>query len=150
MSDITTAWDVANGRGDWVLIGAMLETGDDLQTSVIISLFTDRVAAPDDVIPDGSTNPRGWWGDMAGDPRYPIGSRLWLLDRSPQTQDVLNRCNDYCAEALQWLIDDGVAASVDIDAYFPASQMLGVVIGINKQDGTTVPMKFQWAWSQLN
>ena len=134
-----------NGRGDWVLIGAMLQTGDDLQTAVIISLFTDRVANPDDVIPDGSTDPRGWWGDT--DPQHPIGSRLWLLDRSVQTQDVLNKTNEYTTEALQWLIDDGVAASVDVSAYFPAREMLGVIVNINRTDGTTVPMNFQWAWA---
>jgi len=148
MSDTATIWDVQNGRGDWVLVGQKLQDGNDLETAVIISLFTDRIAAPDDVIPDGSTNPRGWWGDT--DPRYPIGSRLWLLDRSTQTQAVLNRCQDYCAEALQWLIDDGVAASVDVNAFFPAREMLGVEITINRTDGTTVPLKFQWSWKQLS
>ncbi|HZR34767.1 MAG TPA: phage GP46 family protein [Nevskia sp.] len=148
MTDTATIWDVQNGRGDWVLVGRKLQDGNDLDTAVIISLFTDRTAAPDDVIPDGSSNPRGWWGDT--DPQHPIGSRLWLLDRSVQTQEVLARANDCCAEALQWLIDDGVAASIDVNAFFPAREMLGVEITINRTDGTVVPMKFQWSWKQLN
>lgn len=43
------------GNGDLV-------NGDDLQTAMIISLFTDRVARDDDDI-DGEDR-RGWWGDM--------------------------------------------------------------------------------------
>src|SRR5579875_2938906 len=84
--DITTFWDPQSGRGDWALAGAQLARGDDLITSVAISLFTDRIANADDPIPDGSTDPRGWWGDL--DETYPIGSRLWLLDRSKATPDV--------------------------------------------------------------
>lgn len=148
MSDITTIWDVANGRGDWHLAGAELQSGNDLQTAVLISLFTDRVASPDDTIPDGSGDPRGWWGDT--DPQRPIGSRLWLLDRSVQTAAVLSDANDYANEALRWLIDDGVATSVTVNAYFPKREMMGVEIQINRRDGSTVAMNFQWAWKQLN
>ncbi|WP_235210433.1 phage GP46 family protein [Caballeronia sordidicola] len=37
------------------------------------SLFTDRQARADDVIPDGSDDPRGWWRDT--DPLHPIPMR---------------------------------------------------------------------------
>ncbi|MFP4904903.1 phage GP46 family protein, partial [Paraburkholderia sp. BR14261] len=66
MSDITTVWNVARMHGDWVLQGPSLQSGEDLQTSVLISLFTDRLALPSDETPDG--NRRGWWAD---DPKYP-------------------------------------------------------------------------------
>ncbi len=103
MSDTTTLWDVANARGDWSMSGALLTSGHDLQTAVLISLFTDRIAEPDDVIPDGSNDPRGWWGDEFSTVK--IGSRLWLLTRAKQTQATLQRAYDYILQALQWMID---------------------------------------------
>jgi phage gp46-like protein len=79
---------------------------------MLMSLFTDRQARDDDVIPDGPNDPRGWWGDT--NPLHPIDSRLWLLDRSKQTQEVLARAHDYIVEALQWMLDDGVLAFFDM------------------------------------
>ena len=62
MSDTSTIWRDFT-RGDWVMNGAQLQSGGDLTTAVLISLFTDRQARSDDVIPDGTTDQRGWWAD---------------------------------------------------------------------------------------
>lgn len=58
MSDIATTWDASRLTGDWVLAGGDLVAGDDLETSVILSLFTDRLATPDDPLPDPSDGDR--------------------------------------------------------------------------------------------
>ncbi|MDE9430177.1 phage GP46 family protein [Xenorhabdus bovienii] len=63
MSDITSWWDVTNIHADWIVGCGDLVTGDDLQTAIIISLFTDRQARSDDDF-DG-VDRRGWWGDNA-------------------------------------------------------------------------------------
>lgn len=147
MTDIATAWDIANNRGDWSLAGSQLQSGNDLQTAVLISLFTDRVAKPDDVIPDGSSDPRGWWGDGA-DAQYPIGSRLWLISRAKQTPEVLGLARDIITEALQWLLDDGVAARVDVAAEFTRPGMLGIGVQIYKQDGSREALNFSYVWNQ--
>lgn len=146
--DITTTWNVAGGYGDWTLQGTQLQGGSDLQTAVLISLFSDRTAEISDVIPDGTTDPRGWVGDL--DAEYPIGSRLWLLDRSKQTQAVLNAASDYCNEALQWLIDDGIAGEIDVSTQWVRASFLGITIVIHKNDGTTVdPMNFAYVWNGI-
>jgi phage gp46-like protein len=145
MSDILTNWDVANLRGDWVLSGADLQTDRGLQTSVLISLFTDRRALPDDVIPDGSGDPRGWWGD---DPEHPIGSRLWLLSRAKQTNETLLRAKDYMIEALQWLVDDGAVAKFDIAAQWVAPSVLGGFVTAYRQDGQSVAVNFNYSWNK--
>ncbi|WP_157218665.1 phage GP46 family protein [Flavisphingomonas formosensis] len=135
MPDIATIWDPDSGTGDWVLsvpqlnllvdengnsvvddsaapiwtdieaytAGTGLLAGNDLVTAVLISLFTDATADTEDTIPDGTTDPRGWW---AGD----IGSKFWLRTRSKQTPTVLALVKSDFANALQWLLDDGVAA----------------------------------------
>ncbi|MBB5414114.1 phage GP46 family protein [Paraburkholderia atlantica] len=148
MSDTQTIWDSANSRGDWKMAGPVLATGDDLQTAILISLFTDRMAEPDDVIPDGSGDPRGWWGD-AGE-SVPIGSRLWLLSRAKQTQETLQKAYDYIVEALQWLIDDGVVAKFDVRVEWTRASMLGAQVVAYKQDGSTSATAYTWAWQGIN
>lgn len=143
-TDIQIFWDAANNRGDWATLGPVLVTGNDLETAILVSLFTDRMAAPDDVIPDGSGDPRGWWGD---DPESPIGSRLWLLRRAKQTTETLQRAYDYIAEALQWLIDDGVVAKFDITVEWTRTSFLGAKVVAYQKDGTKVSLAYSWAWN---
>ena len=144
MSDISTIWQ--STKGDWLLSGSSLASGNDLVSAIIISLFTDRVAETDDVIPDGSGNPRGWWAD---DPLAPIGSRLWLLERAKRTQETLQRAKDYTTEALQWLINDGVVATFGILVEWQAQHTLGVQVIAYQTNGDTTPMNFAWAWPPL-
>lgn len=150
MSDTSTVWNAQQGYGDWALVGAQLQAGQDLITAILISVFTDRVAAADDSIIDGSNDPRGWWGDT--DQTYPIGSRMWLLKRAKQTQETAQRARDYLAEALQWLIDDGVVGSFDITTQWINAQpgTLGAWIVAYQPDGTKVSQAFSWTWNGIN
>lgn len=148
MSDTSSVWVPALGRGDWVLLGSTLQTGNDLQTAMLISLFTDRIANEDDVIPDGSGDPRGWWGD-AGE-EYPIGSRLWLLGRAKHTDATAALARDYINEALAWFIADGVVVRFDIDVQWMASNQLGAAVTAYKQDGSTVAVNFASVWTGIN
>lgn len=146
MSDTSITWNIPLGRGDWVLLGGQMRTGDDLATAMLISLFTDRVAAQDDVIPDGTSNPRGWWAD---DPGNPVGSRLWLLSRAKQTTATLALALSYIGEALQWLIDDGVVAKFDITVEWTRDSALGAHVVAYKNDGTTMSTNFQSVWKGI-
>ncbi len=84
---------------------------DSLTRAVIISLFSWRRAdSADDVDTDQSK--QGWWGDSYSADK--IGSKLWLLLRQKITDEVIARAQDYSKEALQWLIDDGLATSVNV------------------------------------
>ena len=154
MSDITTVWDTANSRGDWVIVpvspgapGGVLLSGSDLETAYLISIFSDRQAQPGDVIPDNTGDPRGWIGD-AGQP-YPIGSRLWLLERAKQTPQTLNRAKTYVTEAVQWLLDDKVVARHVITVQWVKAGMLGIWIQAYRPDGTKYPA-FAWVWQGVN
>jgi phage gp46-like protein len=145
MSDITTLWNVT--RGDWAQAGLALASGNDLATAILISLFTDRQVSEDETIPDGTKDPRGWWGD---DGQYLIGSRLWLLERAKRTQDTLTLAQSYIEEALQWLIDDGVVGSFDIFCEWTQQHMLGARITAIRPDGASQVLNFSWAWNGLN
>lgn len=148
MSDTTTVWDVRRSRGSWVLDGAALRTGSDLATGIVLSAFTDRVANPEDIIPDGTGDPRGWWGDQGQ--AVPIGSRLWLLERAKQNDDTLRRAYDYLTECLQWMLDDGVVAKFDILVEWTRTSMLGAQVVAYRKDGTNETTAFTWAWNGIS
>jgi phage gp46-like protein len=128
--------------------GGQLANGNDLQTAILISLFTDREASPDDVIPDGTNDRRGWIGDEGEE--YKIGSRIWLLSRAKQTTETLNRAFDYIAEGLQWLLDDDVVAKFDITVEWTRAGMLGSKVVAYQKDGSTMALNFSWVWKGLN
>ena len=102
-------------RFDWAIKDQDLAGDDGLETAIILSLFTDRRALEDDPLPDGSDDRRGWWADAYVGQDH-IGSRLWLLEREKDTREVVNRARDYAEEALQWLVEDGIALGIEVMA----------------------------------
>ena len=86
-----------------------------LATAVIVALGTDRLAAPDDILPDPDCTDRaGWWGDMDAEELFngwPIGTRLWLLKRAkivgPEDPEgaTVARVEQYISEAIQPFVD---------------------------------------------
>ena len=149
MGDIALKWD---GTGaDLVLEDGDLVIEHGLQTSVIASLFSDRRARADDQLPDGSTDRRGWWADpWAEVPGDQLGSRLWLLGREKELAEPMRRARDYAKEALAWLIEDGIAASVDVQPSVPRRGVLGLAVAINRRDGTRESFQFEILWEALN
>lgn len=136
---------------DWLLAPPQLDTDDGLQTALLLSLFSDRRAEPDDELPDNSGNRRGWFGDsyaaVAGD-RF--GSRLWLLYREKQRPVVLQRARDYAREALRWLVEDGIARSVEVDAEFPRQGVLAIAVSVFRPAGDARRFRFESFWSDSN
>jgi phage gp46-like protein len=150
LPDVQTVWDPFGLAGDWLFAPPDLVTGRDLETAAIISLFTDRLANPDDPLPDPKdSDRRGWWADWQAD--YPIGSRLWLISREKQTEDVRQRVEEYCREALQWMLDDDVADTVDVTASWTgqAPGRLEVSVTVTRARAVLLERHFSWAWSQL-
>ncbi len=149
MSDIQTVFIDFTLGADYATDSLGLLVDDGLQTAVILSLFTDRRANPDDILPSSPNDLRGWWADdypvVPGDM---IGSRRWLLSREKQLQRVLNRVKEYDQEALQWLVDDGVASAVSVDAVIVRPGVLGEYISIFPP-ATNSPQqfKFESLWS---
>ncbi len=126
-----------------------LATDAGMRTAVIISLFTDRIAeAVDDV--DANANRRGWWADILSDVQGDkIGSRLWLLGRSKQTKDTLLRAKEYAQEALQWLLDDGVASRLQIETEWVERSTLGIRVQIYKAAGEPFDQVFEYSLEAL-
>lgn len=170
--DLQLVFDGTRLVGDLSLQGPTLSLDAGLKTAVIVSLFTDRRAAIDDTLPsepspiasDPRADRRGWWGDffqpsvlaelqaslgLGQVPSDRIGSRLWLLAREKQLPSVVQRAHDYAAEALQWLLDEKIAQSVEILAEISAPGVLGLLITITRPRGGQETHRFDIAWSQL-
>ncbi len=155
MTDIRLHWhNRYGGYADIALLGSgQLDTSEDLATAVLASLFTDRLAAVSDKLPPYDDNRRGWWGDTDLQIDHPgdlHGSRLWLLERHTSDNTLPLTARGYILESLQWLIHDGVAASVDARCFFlnGDQRKLGAVITITRQNapGNPVSLEFDWAW----
>lgn len=148
MSDIKSVFLSFEQGVDVVKDSLGLVEDDGLETSVIISLFTDRRANDDDVIPDGSNDRRGWWADEFNDVKNDkIGSRLWLLSREKQLTSVLVRAKQYAEESLKWLVDDGVAETVTVATSIPRSGILGLEVDIRRPQHPITRYRFDTFWS---
>lgn len=137
--DIALFYQAEPLRIDAALEGGLLFTDESLRTAVFISLFTDKLAGPDDELPATEDWRRGWWGDclatVSGDR---IGSHLWLLFRCKQTEETRRRGEEYTRAALAWMVEDGVARGVDVEAAWlePVTGVLCIAIAIHKPDGS--------------
>lgn len=113
MGDIALAWQF--GAADAFVRGGDLATDEGLRTAVLLSLFTDRRAEPDDPLPGEDGDLRGYWADeFAASRGDRHGSRLWLLERSKRTGDVIPQAEQFAREALAWMLDDKVTGRIDV------------------------------------
>lgn len=145
--DIKLIWNDEYKEGDIQFTDGDLVREEGLETAVLLSLFLDRRAREDDKI-DDPLDPRGWWADQLEDDDQ-IGSRLWLLERASTTSNNIKLAGEYIKEALQWMIDDGVAKKIEVVTERIGSiqrPILAFQIKIHKVDGTDETFKYSAPW----
>lgn len=150
LADLALTWDVDSSTADLSMIDDDLASDEGIRTAVILSIFVDRRASNDDVPPSGDdTDRRGWWGDefadVAGDR---IGSRLWLLDRSSRTSEVVRLAELYVREALAWMIEDRVASSVDVQIETTVDRLL-ISVTLSRPSRDPIALRFARAWDEI-
>ncbi|MGX9966062.1 phage GP46 family protein [Roseomonas sp. F4] len=138
---------------DWSVLGGDLATEAGLRSAVIVSLFTDRTAAADDVLPDGTDDRRGWWGDLPieGQAEDPIGSRLWLLAREKASEATRQQAEASAEEALAWMVTSQAAAAVEASASYDGDRgdQLRLVVTIRRQtEQSPADPRFEFLWSR--
>jgi phage gp46-like protein len=119
-----------------------------IETAVLISLFTNRRAEDEDVIPDNSADKYGYWGDaVAEQAEDSLGSKLWLLSRHKNTSDVLPLVEEYAKESLEWMIEDGVADKVEVLAQKYSMDTVIMNIEINRPgEADSIFYKYYFNW----
>lgn len=148
MADLALSFDAGANAADLCIANGDLVLDDGLASLVLASLLTDARADPRDVEP-GETDLRGWWGDALQD--RPWGGLLWLLNRAKATAEVMRLARDYCAAALDWMIEDGIAASIDVTAERIDGVGDGATLALNVQitrpNGERVNLLYDRLWS---
>jgi phage gp46-like protein len=151
MTDIKIRWDEVLEAGDFLFSDNDLEADSGISTAVYMSIFTDQRAATDDPVPnqsEGYFNRRGWWGDVVNleTGRDQVGSKLWLLDRSKNTDDVLVSAEQYVRDALEWMIEDEIATDITV-AVQEYSEDKGAIltfqVSIEREQGETLYYSFE-------
>ena len=66
-----------------------------------------------------------------------------MLDRSKQIDSVLRDEEAYAIEALQWMVEDNVATSIEATAEWEDSTTLLLTVLINLTTGGTYELKIQ-------
>jgi phage gp46-like protein len=144
--DIALEFHPATLTADMTLAGGDLATDEGVVTAVLVSLFSDARAEPGDAIPDGTSDPRGYWADNADPPMGGVagrrlGSKLWLLSRAKQTDETLALAKGYAEAALQWMVDDGVATEVTVATWYPQTGWMGFIVALRLASGQIVNLK---------
>lgn len=132
MADLGVIWK--NGFADLAIIDGDLHGGSELETNILVSLFTD--GRSQDVT---KVDKRGHWSDIAN-------SRLWELFREPATIPNLQRAITYFKQSLQWFIDKGIAQSINVDGLI--FNRNGYYIELEFIRGTN--KKYDYLWNSLN
>ncbi len=150
LADLALTWSNATGDADLSLIDLDLASDRGLMTAMVLSLFTDRRAETDDVPPSGDARDRrGWWADqfavVQGDK---FGSRLWLLDRSKRINETVLRADEYVREALAWMLEDRVVASIDVEIETTSNGLL-FAVGLQRPGRDPVTYRFAHTWDHL-
>ena len=119
---------------------------DELTRAVIISLFSWARARDDDSV-EGSRR-FGFWGDTYAEAGQETGSRLWLMSREKILADTVEKCRKYAKSALEWMIDDGVADSVDVQAERNGVDRIDMSITISRKNDD-LRLYFSNVWEML-
>lgn len=149
MSDIALEYNQAIKEYDISILNGDLKQSDDLESAVIVSLFTWRRASADEV-PENA--PRyGWFGDKIDpDSTDSTGSKLYLLKREKITEQSMMRAKEYIEQALAWMITDNVASEISATVSRNEKDISWVdaVVVITRGDSART-MKFNDLWSFL-
>jgi len=132
-----------------------LEDGDlkieeGLETSVIISIFSDQRVTEEE-LPPGLLNRRGWWGDLfpetEGDQ---IGSKVWVLNRSVNSLDTVANLETLARESLAWMLEDGVASAIEVEASIDENNPSQTNLAVQITRPTGESDRFGVIWDELN
>jgi len=145
--DVALVFGTAEREFDLVLAGGDLETDEGLNTAISISLFTDGRASRDERLPTENSDRRGWWGDtfapVEGDE---IGSLLWLLQRQKLTVQLQARVEREVERALEWLVEDGIAAGIEVTSEILKPDRLHLRVIVERPDAARVEFQHAFVW----
>jgi len=147
-------FDTAAGGFDLALTAtgdfdAGVGNGGALESAVWVSIFTDALAEPGDLTVDLGTDRRGWWADAGRSAAESMGSLLWLHLREKRSETARLAIETAAWTAVQWLVDDGVASAVEVEAVFLDSprDALRLTVFLTEPNGVRRDWSVDLLWS---
>ena len=142
---------------DWSLLAdGTLDDTQALATAVAVALGTDRLAEPGDLLPDpDDTDRRGWWGDLDAEEiwdGWPIGSRLWTLQRDKitgsgaQRGPTTVRVEHYIIEAVQPFLDRRYGSHLFVEATRAGDSRIDALVRIYRGPDLEIELRYAVLW----
>lgn len=131
---------------DLVVKNGEIQADESLKSAVLISLFTDARCEKTE-LPSGEISQRGYFGDAIFGEK--TGSKLWLLNRAKYNNDTLIKAKEYAQNALAWLVVDGLAKEVQVDAFFNEQKEMILNVSIFKNNNDLESITINNLWSDL-
>lgn len=142
---------------DWSLLAdGTLDDTQALATAVVVALGTDGLADPSDLLPDpDDTDRRGWWGDLDSEliwDGWPLGSRLWLLQRDKITGPGFRsgpttvRVEHYIIEAIQPFLDRRIGSHMQVEATRVADSRIDALVRIFRGPTLEIELRYAVLW----
>lgn len=132
------------GPADIKVQGHELLRDPGFETSVLISLFSNARADNDDTLPQTTELRNGYWGSELVE--FNFGSKLWLLGRAKIDTTTLRLVEQYCKDALDWMVQDGIAQSIEAIAVKENNREIRFLVRINRKNVDNVFFKFYANW----
>lgn len=131
--------------GNINVVNGVVEMSGGLETSTYLSLFGGN--EDDDGRDDNIFN---WWGNLDEiDPAKRYRSETQhLLQSLPATTGNLRKLEEAGKRDLQWMLDEGVASSVEVLVTIPALNAVKITIGIEAL-GESFEFEFIENWKVL-
>lgn len=134
----TSGTNRVEGRETMRILGGDIDASDVVRDLIVFSLFTWARAKTDDPVPAGASR-QGWFADPT------LGSRLWLLQRRAVTPAAVADARMYAAEALAWMVTEGILARVDVTAE-QVPDGIALAITYARPDAPDETVRFDRIW----
>ena len=126
---------------EWTEAGD-ISTAQTLDTYILMCLFEEVRATETEMGP--AELRRGWAGNEST-PGFQQGSKQWLFEQERLTGTMLSDLGPVIRNALQPLIDDGIAVSVEVETPRIVNGRVSVFINLGR-DGSPVDRRFYELW----
>ena len=87
-----------------------------LESAVVCSLRSHR----------RNVNERGYWVDALTGESF--GSRLWLLERAYLNKDTVRLAEEYCKEALEWLLQKQLIKEIQVKGEIQDARLILTIL----------------------
>lgn len=115
--------------GDINLVGGQPEMDAGLWTAVYLSLFSGK-----------------WWGNAISEQAARFADSIEAVIRTDSNRDRLD-VEEAARKALQWLLDEGIASAVDVQATIPATGWIALTVTITEPGAEPAVLRYKINWA---